>query len=165
MHGQEEGRQLPILRRLSPDKFRNHQRCLPCAGRERCSRQSPRRQVLCHNRLVVWLLAARYDTTCPRKVSILHQARALPVHQDALRPIQRTSLILSDLLYVCCICYLDDIIVFGETPEQLMENMHRVFTRLKEKGLKAKPPKSVLLRSPIDFLGHIVSADGDSATA
>jgi len=26
------------------------------------------------------------------------------------------QIILHDLLYVCCICYLDDIIVFGETP-------------------------------------------------
>ena len=67
---------------------------------------------------------------------------------------------LHDLLHVCCICYLDDIIVFGETPEQLMENLDRVFTRLKEKGLKAKPSKCVLFRSPIDFLGHMVSADG-----
>jgi len=30
------------------------------------------------------------------------------------------QIILHDLLYICCICYLDDIIVFGETPEQLM---------------------------------------------
>jgi len=70
------------------------------------------------------------------------------------------QIILHDLLYVCCICYLDDIIVFGETPEQLMENLDRVFTRLKEKGLKTKPSKCVLFRSPIDFLGHMVLADG-----
>jgi len=44
------------------------------------------------------------------------------------------QIILHDLRYVCCICYLDDIIVFGETPEHLMENLDRVFTRLKEKG-------------------------------
>ena len=31
---------------------------------------------------------------------------------------------------------------------------------MKEKGLKAKPSKCVLFRSPIDFLGHMVSADG-----
>jgi len=70
------------------------------------------------------------------------------------------QIILHDLLYVCCICYLDDIIVFGETPEHLMENLDRVFTRLKEKGLKTKLSKCVLFRSPIDFLGHRVSADG-----
>jgi len=69
-------------------------------------------------------------------------------------------IVLHHLLYICCICYLDGIIVFGETPEQLMENLDRVFTRLKEKGLKAKPSKCVLFRSPIDFLGHMVSAVG-----
>ena len=70
------------------------------------------------------------------------------------------QIILHDLVYICCICYLDDIIVFGETPEQLMENLDRVFTRLKEKGLKAKPSKCVLFRNPIDFQCHRVSADG-----
>jgi len=70
------------------------------------------------------------------------------------------QIIQHDLLYVCCICYLDDIIVFGETPEQLMKTLDRVFTRLKEKRLKAKPSKCVLFRSPIDFLGHMVWADG-----
>jgi len=53
-------------------------------------------------------------------------------------------IILRDLLYVCCICYLDDIIFFGESPEQLIEH-------LKEKGLKAKPSKCVLFRSPLTF--------------
>jgi len=43
MHGQEEGRQLPILRRLSPDEFCDHQGCLPYAGRERRLGQSLRR--------------------------------------------------------------------------------------------------------------------------
>jgi len=68
--------------------------------------------------------------------------------------------ILHDLLYDCCICSLDDIIVFGETPEQLMDNLDRVFTRLKEKGLEAKPSKCVLFRNLIDFLGDMISADG-----
>ena len=155
MHGQEEGRQLPILRRLSPDKFRNHQRCLPCAGRERCSRQSPRRQVLCHNRLVVWLLATRDDAACERKVSILYEARALPVHKDALGLSNAPAsfcrlmqIILNDLLYVCCICYLDDIIVFGETPEQLMENLDRVFTRFEREGVKSQAVEVCSLPQP-----------------
>jgi len=33
------------------------------------------------------------------------------------------QIILHDVAYVNCICYLDDIIVFGETPEQLMDNL------------------------------------------
>ena len=39
MYGQEEGWQLPILRRLSPDELRDHQGCFPCAGHEKHLRQ------------------------------------------------------------------------------------------------------------------------------
>jgi len=55
-----------------------------------------------------------------------------------------TQIILHDLPYVCCIRYLDDIIVFGETPEQLMDNLDIVFTCLKEKGLKAVQMRVIL---------------------
>ena len=41
-----------------------------------------------------------------------------------------------------------------------MDNLDRVFTRLKEKGLEAKPSKCVLFRNLIDFLGDMISADG-----
>ena len=48
----------------------------------------------------------------------------------------------------------------ADSPEQLIERLDAVFTRLREKGLKAKPSKCVLFKSPIEFLGHLVSADG-----
>ena len=35
-----------------------------------------------------------------------------------------------------------------------------MFTRLREKGLKAKSSNCVLFKSPIEFLGHLVSTDG-----
>ena len=68
--------------------------------------------------------------------------------------------IFHDLLYNICISYLDDINVFAATPEQLIDHFDRVFTRLRERGLKAKPSKCVFFKSPIEFLGHLVSADG-----
>ena len=68
-------------------------------------------------------------------------------------------IILFDYLYKICICHLDDIIVYADSPEQLIERLDAVFTRLREKGLKAKPSKCVLFKSPIEFLGHLVSAD------
>ena len=69
-------------------------------------------------------------------------------------------IILQDLLDKQCICYLDDIIIFASTPEQLIEHLDTVFLRLREQGLKAKPSKCVLFKSPIEFLGHLVSAEG-----
>jgi len=67
--------------------------------------------------------------------------------------------VLHDLLYTICLCYLDDIIVYAETPQEVIERLVVIFTRLHEHGLKAKPSKCVLFKSPIDFLGHTVSAE------
>jgi len=68
--------------------------------------------------------------------------------------------IFHDLLYNICICYLDDINVYAATPEQLIDHLNKVFTRLRDHGLKAKPSKCIFFKSPIEFLGHLVSADG-----
>jgi len=38
--------------------------------------------------------------------------------------------------------------------------LDNVFNRLRHYGLKDKPSKCVLFKSPIDFLGHLVFADG-----
>jgi len=65
-------------------------------------------------------------------------------------------IILKDLLYVQCLCYLDDIVVFADSPEQLLEHLDAVFSRLRQYGLKAKPSKCVFFKSPIEFLGHLV---------
>jgi len=69
-------------------------------------------------------------------------------------------IILKDMLYVLCLCYLDDIVVFSNSPEQLIDRPDAVFSRLRQYGLKAKPSKCVFFKSPIEFLGHLVSADG-----
>jgi len=68
--------------------------------------------------------------------------------------------ILKDLLYVQCLCYLDDIVVFADSPEQLLARLDAVFSRLRQYGLKAKPSKCVFFKSLIQFLGHLVSANG-----
>ena len=60
-------------------------------------------------------------------------------------------IILKDLLYVQCLWYLDDIVVFADSPEQLLKRLDAVFSRLRQCGLKAKPSKCVLFKSPIAF--------------
>lgn len=70
------------------------------------------------------------------------------------------SSVLSDLLWVICMCYLDDIIVYARTPQELLQRLDVVLRRLHQVGLKAKPSKCCLLKTEIKFLGHMVSADG-----
>jgi len=39
-------------------------------------------------------------------------------------------IILKDLFYVQCLCYLDDIAVFADSPKQLLEHLDAMFSRL-----------------------------------
>jgi len=47
------------------------------------------------------------------------------------------SNVLRDLLWEICLSYLDDIIIFGQTPQELLEQMRTVLDSLV--GLKVKP--------------------------
>ena len=70
------------------------------------------------------------------------------------------SIVLGDYIGVICLCYLDDVIVFAKTQQELLERLDKVFTRLSQNGLKIKPSKCVLFRTEIQFLGHLVTASG-----
>ena len=56
-----------------------------------------------------------------------------------------------------CIIYLDDIIVFSQTPEEHIHRLRAVFNKLRTAGLKLKPSKCDLLKKEIKYLGHVVS--------
>ena len=68
--------------------------------------------------------------------------------------------ILNDILYKICICYIDDIIVYATDNLQLVDRIDHVLDKLRSNGLKVKPSKCVLFCKEIDFLGHLVNAQG-----
>ena len=47
--------------------------------------------------------------------------------------------ILNDLLYTICESYLDDILVYWKTKEELSKNLHSVISRLQRWGMTVKP--------------------------
>jgi hypothetical protein len=49
--------------------------------------------------------------------------------------------VLRGLQFETCLIYLDDVIVFGKTFEDIVENLSRVFDRLEMARLKLKPKK------------------------
>ena len=59
-----------------------------------------------------------------------------------------------------CLVYLDDIIIFGKTFEETLNNLTTVIGRLKSAGLKLKPSKCDWFKRSVKFLGHIASVDG-----
>ena len=69
---------------------------------------------------------------------------------------------IGDQQYVTLLFYLDDICIFTETADQMLDRIEFVFSRLKEFNLKIKPKKSHFFQTSVTFLGHILSADGVS---
>ena len=67
---------------------------------------------------------------------------------------------LGDLHLNWCIIYLDDIIVFSETPQEHMRRLRGVFQKLASAGLKLKPNKCEFFKKKITYLGHVVSEKG-----
>ena len=57
------------------------------------------------------------------------------------------ELVLRGLRWEQCLCYLDEIIVFGSDFEQAVENLKTVFDTLRSANLTLKPSKCFFLRS------------------
>lgn len=72
------------------------------------------------------------------------------------------NLVLGKFQWQKCLCYLDDIIVFGDTFELALGNLQSVFNSLRKANLKLKPKKCVLFQNHVKLLGHVVSDQGIS---
>lgn len=76
---------------------------------------------------------------------------------------QRTmDLILSGINFSTCLVYLDDVIIFSDSPELHIQRLREVFTRLRQANLKLKVSKCQLMKRRVEFLGHVVSHEGIS---
>ena len=62
-------------------------------------------------------------------------------------------------LKICCI-FIDDIIIFGKTFEEHLQNLQLVFQRIREANLKLSPTKCDLFKRKVKYIGHVVSEDG-----
>ena len=58
------------------------------------------------------------------------------------------------------ICYLDDILVTGKSPEEHLTNLELVLKRLSEEGMTAKRSKCFFMEDSVEFLGHVISSKG-----
>ena len=71
--------------------------------------------------------------------------------------------VLVGLAWTSCMVYIDDILVVGETFEDHLLNLRKVFDRLQKAGLRLKPTKCHLAKPQVEYLGYIVSAQGIAA--
>ena len=68
--------------------------------------------------------------------------------------------VLQGLRWSRCLVYLDDIISFGTTFDDSLDNLTLIFERLRWYGLQLKSTKCHLFQSSVPFLGHVVGRDG-----
>jgi hypothetical protein len=68
--------------------------------------------------------------------------------------------IFSDLLNVCVIDYLDDILVYSDDSETHSEHVREVLSRLRKHGLYAAPNKCSFHATTVEYLGFILSPEG-----
>jgi hypothetical protein len=68
--------------------------------------------------------------------------------------------ILDKLLYQICNVFVDDVLIYGETFEALLENTKTVFKKFRAHNLKVNAKKIQLFRKKVSFLGHVLSKEG-----
>ena len=68
--------------------------------------------------------------------------------------------VLQGLRWSRCLVYLDDIISFGTTFENALDNLTLIFERLRSYGLQLKSTKCHLFQTSVPFLGHVVGREG-----
>ncbi|MEW8547985.1 MAG: retropepsin-like aspartic protease/reverse transcriptase, partial [Candidatus Thiodiazotropha sp.] len=68
--------------------------------------------------------------------------------------------VLGSLRWEKCICYLDDVIIFGSDFQTTLDNLRAVFSRLRKANLKLKPSKCKFFQRQVAFLGHIATESG-----
>jgi cleavage and polyadenylation specificity factor subunit 1 len=71
---------------------------------------------------------------------------------------QRT--VFKELLGTVMEIYIDDILTWGSTVTELVENLNKVFARMREYNLTVNPEKCRFGLREIEFVGHVISTMG-----
>ncbi len=73
---------------------------------------------------------------------------------------QQMAILLNGLLYEILELYLDDIIVFARSGQELVERLRRTFQRLREYNITLHPKKAKIGLHQLEYVGHVISATG-----
>ena len=62
------------------------------------------------------------------------------------------------------LCYLDDILVTGDTDSNHLQNLRQVLARLHHHGVRLRQEKCRLFQDSVEYLGHSLSSEGVHTT-
>ena len=72
------------------------------------------------------------------------------------------TVVLVGLIHIICECYQDDILTFGSTTVEFINNLREVFLRLRKHKLTVNPKKCQFGLEQIEYVGHTISQEGIS---
>jgi hypothetical protein len=67
---------------------------------------------------------------------------------------------LSDLHWKICCIFIDDVIIFGKTYEEHLDNLRLVFDRIRQYNMKLAPEKCSFFTRKVKYVGNVVSEGG-----
>ena len=68
--------------------------------------------------------------------------------------------VLGELLYNGCLLWLDDVLLYADSVEELLSLMEKVFTKLDARGVKLSPTKCDMFCTEVEWCGRLISGDG-----
>jgi len=72
------------------------------------------------------------------------------------------TVVLCGIIYLICELYIDDVFVFGKDDAEFIANLRLVFERMRKHNITLNPKKVELGQDHIEFVGHVINADGIS---
>jgi hypothetical protein len=73
---------------------------------------------------------------------------------------QQLAGVLNGLLYKKCELYMDDILPFAESEEEMLQRLHRLFTRFRAYNVTLNPEKCAIGMTRVEYVGHLIDSEG-----
>jgi len=70
------------------------------------------------------------------------------------------DILLSGLQWNICLVYLDDLLLFAKSYEEMLERLQIILEKLNSAGLKLRLNKCKFFETEISFLGYLISEKG-----
>ena len=70
------------------------------------------------------------------------------------------KLLLADLLDKCVLVYMEDVLIYSKMADNHVAHVKAVFECLAAKNWHVKEKKCALFLPEVEFLGHVMSAEG-----
>lgn len=75
-----------------------------------------------------------------------------------------SSNVLAGLVDIICLVYIDDVLIFGDTEDEIINNCRKVLLRFRKYKLRVKANKCMLGFEKVKYLGYELSGEGYSIT-